>query len=199
MKENTSSESVGNTANGMNPPEETSLETLRNKTALLEALVNSSIDGLLVVDNHGQKVVQNRRTIELWQIPEHITRDPSGLNQVEHVMYMTKNPQQFIDEIDYLREHPRETSVDELELVNGTILERYSAPVQGENGEIFGRVWIFHDITGRKLAEETLRNTNAQLKEAIERANRLKLEAQAADIAKGQFLANMSHEIRTPL
>jgi PAS domain S-box-containing protein len=48
------------------------------------------------------------------------------------------------------------------------------------------------DITERVRAEE-------DLKAAGERANRLAVEAQAANIAKGQFLANMSHEIRTPM
>ena len=178
---------------------EESVEVLRKKTALLEALIDSSIDGILVVDNFGQKVLQNRRTIELWEIPKEVVNDPSGKAQVDHVMYMTKNPQQFVDEIDYLMEHPNETTVDELELINGTILERYSAPVLGEDGENFGRLWIFHDITERKFAAEKLLSTNNQLTEAIEKARRMALEAKAADVAKGRFLANMSHEIRTPL
>ena len=174
-------------------------EALRRKTALLEALVHSSIDGILVVDTNGQKIVQNKRTIELWKIPEYIVNDPSGIKQVQHVMHMTKNPKQFVDEIDYLREHPNETSVDELELTDGTILERYSAPVLGEDGQNYGRVWMFHDITGRKAAQEAMQKTNVQLEAAIERANRMAQEAKAADIAKSRFLANMSHEIRTPM
>jgi signal transduction histidine kinase/CheY-like chemotaxis protein len=174
-------------------------DDLRRKTALLEALVHSSNDGILVVDTHGKKVVQNKRTVELWKIPQYVVDDPSGLHQVQHVMHMTKNPKQFVDEINYLRDHPDETSVDELELIDGTILERYSAPVLGEDGQNYGRVWIFHDITGRKPAEAELQKTNSRLQAAIELSNRMALEAQAADIAKGRFLANMSHEIRTPM
>lgn len=44
-----------------------------------------------------------------------------------------------------------------------------------------------------------LEETNRQLKESIERANRLAYEAKAASIAKSRFLAAMSHEMRTPL
>ncbi len=200
MAEDQSSAQFDNDSSGNdNTIAEGSVNALQKKTALLEALINSSIDGILVVDSFGQKLVQNRRTIELWEIPEEVVNDPSGKAQIAHVMHMTKNPQQFVDEIDYLMEHPNETTVDELELINGTILERYSAPVLGEDGENFGRVWIFHDITERKFAAEKLLSTNNQLTEAIENARRMALEAKAADVAKGRFLANMSHEIRTPL
>ncbi len=57
----------------------------------------------------------------------------------------------------------------------------------------------FVDISDRKVAEESLLETNKQLEEAINRANKMAVEAQMADIAKSEFLANMSHEIRTPM
>ncbi|MBS0445037.1 MAG: response regulator [Proteobacteria bacterium] len=48
------------------------------------------------------------------------------------------------------------------------------------------------DITGEKAAQGELRNLNAALTEARDRA-------EAAARAKSAFLANMSHEIRTPM
>jgi PAS domain S-box-containing protein len=52
---------------------------------------------------------------------------------------------------------------------------------------------------GLGRAMEKMEQTNVQLDASIQRADQLALEAQAANIAKGQFLANMSHEIRTPM
>ena len=42
---------------------------LHFKTTLLEAQLESSIDGILVVDNQQNKVLQNRRLGDLWKIP----------------------------------------------------------------------------------------------------------------------------------
>ncbi|NCD34998.1 MAG: PAS domain-containing protein [Spartobacteria bacterium] len=43
------------------------------------------------------------------------------------------------------------------------------------------------------------KNTNVELSLAVERANQMAVQAEAANVAKSEFLANMSHEIRTPM
>lgn len=64
----------------------------------------------------------------------------------------------------------------------------------------------WEDITRRKTAERRLdeanrdlEDANRQLASALEKANLLAFQAEAANIAKSAFLARMSHEIRTPL
>ncbi len=65
-------------------------------------------------------------------------------------------------------------------------------PIKDKNGVVKAILGVSHDITNRKLAEETLKHTFEELEETnkdLKNANKI----------KGQFLANMSHEIRTPL
>ncbi|MGA2406390.1 MAG: hypothetical protein ABSF81_06525 [Bacteroidales bacterium] len=72
-------------------------EELRLKIMFLEGIANSAIDGFLVVNPYGQKILQNQQTINLWKIPREVADDPSDLKQVNHVMHMTVNPQEFVD------------------------------------------------------------------------------------------------------
>ena len=51
----------------------------------------------------------------------------------------------------------------------------------------------------QEQTEASLRKANSRLGVAVEQANMLVGQAEAATIAKSEFLANMSHEIRTPM
>ncbi|MFC1614915.1 PAS domain-containing protein, partial [Gemmatimonadota bacterium] len=130
---------------------------LHHKASILEAQLDSTLDGILIVNNQGEKILQNRRTVELWNIPQHIADNPDDEIQVQHVMHMTKNPEQFVEKVTYIYNHPDETTRDEVELTNGTVLDRYSAPVLGKDGKNYGRIWTFRDITERKRTEEEVK------------------------------------------
>ncbi len=144
---------------------------LSAKTTFFETLVNTSADGIIVVDPEGKKILQNRRAIELWKIPEEIAADPDDSRQVQHVMDTTVDPKQFVDKVLYLYSHPKEISQDEITLKDGTILERYSAPVIDSNGHIYGRIWSFRDITERKEAEEKIRQSEIRYRGIFEYAD----------------------------
>jgi PAS domain-containing protein len=66
-------------------------EALRWRTTFFEALMDSSLDGILVVDSSGKKILQNRRMIELWKIPPHIADDPNDDAQVRFVSSRVKS------------------------------------------------------------------------------------------------------------
>lgn len=138
---------------------------LRWKTALFEAEVDASLDGILVVDSQGRKIIQNQRMNELFKIPLHLAENKDDDQQRRFVANRMKNPAQFNEKVDYLNSHPDEISRDELELVDGTIVDRYSSPVRDKAGTYYGRIWTFRDITEHRKLEEQFRQS--QKMEAI--------------------------------
>jgi PAS domain S-box-containing protein len=134
-------------------------DELRWKTAFLEAQVDSSMDGILVVDSQGRKILQNQRMNELWRIPPDIVEDKDDARQIEFVANRTKNPAQFLAKIALLNSQPNEVSREELHLIDGTILDRFSSPVRDKAGKHYGRIWTFRDITEQRKLEEQYRQS----------------------------------------
>jgi len=131
-------------------------QELQWKTALLEAQVNSSIDGIMVVDSEQRKIIQNQRVNDLWKIPPEIADDPDANKQLQWVMKMTRDPAKFLERVLRLKSHPEEINRGEIELKDGTVMDRYSGPVVGKKGEYFGRITTFRDITEQSQARKEL-------------------------------------------
>jgi PAS domain S-box-containing protein len=140
-------------------------DALRWRTALFEAQVDAALDGILVVDREGKKILQNERMIELWKLPRNIAEDADDAQQLQFVTGQTVNPEQFAEKVAYLYAHPDEVSRDEIELVDGRVFDRYSSPVRDKFGQYYGRIWTFRDLTERRRLEEQIRQS--QRMEAI--------------------------------
>ena len=131
-------------------------EELLGKTAILEAQLNTSIDGILIVDADGRNILQNDRFSEIWKIPPHLVELGNDRVHAQHVMTRVKNPDDFWVKITHLHTHPNEVSRDEVEMSDGVVLDRYSAPVVGKNGHYYGRIWTFRDISAQKASQASL-------------------------------------------
>jgi PAS domain S-box-containing protein len=140
-------------------------EELRWRTAFFEAQLDSSTDGIFVVDVKGKRLYRNKRALELFGFPEHVAGDSDDLLQRNFVASVIKSPADALEKLDNMNSRPDEVSRDEVELIDGKILERCSSPVRDKAGNHYGRIWTLRDITERRQLEEQFRQ--AQKMEAI--------------------------------
>ena len=127
------------------------------RTSVLEAQQEASIDGLLLVSPQGELVSYNRRFAELWNFPEELVEQGSDAVALEEAMTRVADPESFFERVQYLYDHPEETSREEILLRNGRVLDRYGAAVRGPSGEYLGWLWSFRDVTERGLLERQTR------------------------------------------
>jgi two-component system NtrC family sensor kinase len=139
---------------------------LQAKTAFLEAQADSTIDGILVVDESGHCILKNRRFHELFGIEPGQCSSDEDEALLRQVIGLIKRPEAFLSRVRYLYAHRDETSREEIELNNGSILDRYSAPVADAQGRYYGRIWSFRDITERRRSEDSLRQLSAAVEQS---------------------------------
>lgn len=131
-------------------------EEIQFKNIILSTQQEISLDAILIVDDEGHILNYNRKFIQTWGIPDELMASRLDEPILHYVTGQLLDPETFHSRVRYLYDHKDEKSFEELVLKDGRILERFSAPMWGETGKYYGRVWYFRDITERKQAEDLI-------------------------------------------
>jgi PAS domain S-box-containing protein len=135
--------------------------------SLLTATLESTADGILVVDYSGNVQRYNKRFVHLWRIPDDIIEIKDDNKLLECILNQLADPEGFLSKVQQLYSDPTAKSFDTIEFKDGRYFERYSRP-QLIDGQPVGRVWSFRDITARKKAEDAYRESEARYRTLID-------------------------------
>ncbi len=119
---------------------------------LLQATMDATLDGLLVLDENGTPVQLNRQLVELWAIPEAMVQAPSGSALLEHLRAQVPTPSA-------LRLDPQGDLAPPcvVELADGRAIE-YMSSAHRMHGQRVGTVFSFRDVTERERSAQRIRH-----------------------------------------
>ena len=128
---------------------------IHDTLSLLSATLDSTADGILVVDRDGRMRSFNRKFVEMWRLPESMLASRDDGEALSFVLSQLEDPDGFLTKVRDLYAQPEANSHDLIEFRDGRVVERHSQP-QRVDGVPVGRVWSFRDITERVGLEKEL-------------------------------------------
>jgi PAS domain S-box-containing protein len=137
-------------------------ENLQRVLSLTEATLESTADGLMVVNLEGKIIRYNRKLVEMWHIPEDIMAQADDIRTLNYIPGQVVDRAWLLGRLAAINSAPESSSQDIVELRDGRLFDCYSQP-QRLNGAVIGRVWSFRDITARHLVETELETRNREL------------------------------------
>lgn len=123
----------------------------------LSTLILNLDRGIVLENENREMVLTNTKFCELFKIDmkpiDLIGMDCAAASEQNKVLF--KDPKAFITRMQRIVKKKRKVLGDELEMLDGTILQRNYIPIT-TNGKSKGYLWTFKDITNLKNHQQTL-------------------------------------------
>ncbi len=158
-------------------------DALRESESKIRAILQSTADGILVVDKQGHVVQANDSFTKLWRIPSELLETKDDDKLLAFVLDQLEDPGQFLKKVRELYDSSEE-SYDEITFKDGRIFARNSRPFI-HNDQNVGRVWSFRNIT----TERQMQTKKDELLDEIQQINE----------ELNQFAYTISHDLKAPL
>ncbi len=141
-------------------------QTLQSWISLLNATLESIVDGILII-NRSEKIVKwNQKGLILWNLSESLIQERSLSTVIQHMSLNVDDPAQFYEQAREVYSNPQEPSFRQIQFSDGKILEWFSNP-QYMGDAVVGSVWSFCDITEQIRLQTQLQEQQMQIEYAM--------------------------------
>ena len=133
----------------------TRTQSLQNSFSLVRATLDSSPEGIIVVDTNQKIIDFNNKFLEIWNLSKIVLLN---FKDSETIMHFISN--QMAENLEYLSQF-KKTLLNSQEVLQGSIrvkdkhYEYYTKPYTS-NKQIIGRLWSFRDVSIRASLEQKL-------------------------------------------
>jgi PAS domain S-box-containing protein len=134
-----------------------SLDALADSEASLQAILQSTAEGIIAISRDDRILYFNERFVEMWQIPpEEIMVGGPG-DVIQSVLDQVVNPDELMKKVSALGAS-LEDDFETIHLKDGRVFDRVSRPLlEGRNHR--GRVWSFSDVGDQIRTEAALQES----------------------------------------
>lgn len=137
--------------------------------SILDSTLESTKDGILVVNLERTEVTCNTTFLEMWGVPHVPGQQPSYAEMRANASAQVANPEEFGKLVARCTERPDHAEITDLAMRDGRILKLETQP-QTSKGRIVGRVWSCRDITENWLASQSLRESEERYRVVMQSA-----------------------------
>ncbi|MGI9090949.1 MAG: putative bifunctional diguanylate cyclase/phosphodiesterase [Gemmatimonadaceae bacterium] len=123
--------------------------------ALVEATLEATADGILVLDAADRVTDYNKRLAEMWAISPGLLADGDGAAIRNRLLAQVRDPAALSDTYEVTGNGLVSQRLDQVELTDGRVFECHVRP-QHIGTDAVGRVLSFHDVTERVRLEREL-------------------------------------------
>jgi two-component system sensor kinase FixL len=159
-------------------------DELKESVSLLKATLESTADGILVVDGYGAIKNFNKQFRELWRLPSEVLDTMDDNQALASALPGLTDPDAFLARVKQLWRHREQEDNGTLHFRDGRVAEYCSKP-QYLGDQITGRVWSFRDVTDRHSAQKE--------------QDKLLQQVAAINEELSHFAYVVSHDLKAPL